>query len=160
MCVDRSQESPNMSQTRRLTVAPATDTNGCCSTAPLTSLAAATPAAASSTSACCGDPTPDAATGACCSDPADSCSCQTTAERTERTERVDVVSRRRDADAAAAGRLPVAVIGAGPIGLAAAAHLLEKGETPIVFGLGDAVRASRPEWRHVGRCWPWRYLAK
>jgi 2-polyprenyl-6-methoxyphenol hydroxylase-like FAD-dependent oxidoreductase len=29
--------------------------------------------------------------------------------------------------------LPVAVIGAGPIGLAAAAHLLERGFTPVVL---------------------------
>jgi 2-polyprenyl-6-methoxyphenol hydroxylase-like FAD-dependent oxidoreductase len=29
--------------------------------------------------------------------------------------------------------LPVAVIGAGPVGLAAAAHLLTRGETPLVL---------------------------
>jgi cation diffusion facilitator CzcD-associated flavoprotein CzcO len=29
--------------------------------------------------------------------------------------------------------LPVAVIGAGPVGLAAAAHLVSKGETPIII---------------------------
>jgi len=96
--------------------------------------------------------------GACCSHPADSCSCQTTTERTDLTERVDVVSRRREADATATGKRPVAVIGAGPIGLAAAAHLLEKGETPIVFELGDAVGASIREWGHVRLFSPWRYL--
>ena len=35
--------------------------------------------------------------------------------------------------------LPVAVIGAGPVGLAAAAHLLERGETPLIFEAGDSV---------------------
>jgi cation diffusion facilitator CzcD-associated flavoprotein CzcO len=35
-------------------------------------------------------------------------------------------------------KLPVAVIGAGPVGLAAAAHLLVKGETPIVFEAGES----------------------
>jgi cation diffusion facilitator CzcD-associated flavoprotein CzcO len=29
-------------------------------------------------------------------------------------------------------QLPVAIIGAGPVGLAAAAHLLSRGETPLV----------------------------
>jgi cation diffusion facilitator CzcD-associated flavoprotein CzcO len=33
--------------------------------------------------------------------------------------------------------LPVAVIGAGPIGLAAAAHLLERGLEPIIFEAGS-----------------------
>ena len=32
--------------------------------------------------------------------------------------------------------LPVAVIGGGPVGLAAAAHLLERGLRPIVFEAG------------------------
>src|SRR5258708_15752393 len=53
--------------------------------------------------------------------------------------------------------LPVAVIGAGPIGLAAAAHLLEKGETPIVFETGDSVGASMLRWGHVRLFSPWRY---
>ncbi|GHO84106.1 hypothetical protein [Dictyobacter formicarum] len=30
---------------------------------------------------------------------------------------------------------PIVIIGAGPIGLAAAAHALRKGETPLIFGL-------------------------
>ena len=36
-------------------------------------------------------------------------------------------------------RLPVAVIGAGPVGLAAAAHLLARGETPLILEAGRAV---------------------
>lgn len=54
--------------------------------------------------------------------------------------------------------LPVVVIGAGPIGLAAAAHLFEQGQTPLVFEAGDAVGASIREWGHVRLFSPWRYL--
>src|SRR6266508_2950126 len=54
--------------------------------------------------------------------------------------------------------LPVAVIGAGPIGLAAAAHLLARGETPVVFEDGSNVGAAIREWGHVRLFSPWRYL--
>ena len=53
--------------------------------------------------------------------------------------------------------LPVAVIGAGPIGLAAAAHLLARGETPLVLEAGDSVGASIRMWAHVRVFSPWRY---
>ncbi len=42
--------------------------------------------------------------------------------------------------------LPVAIIGAGPVGLAAAAHLIRKGETPLLFEAGSTVGASMLEW--------------
>jgi thioredoxin reductase len=54
--------------------------------------------------------------------------------------------------------LPVAVIGAGPIGLAAAAHLLRKGETPLVFEAGPSVGSAILQWGHVRLFSPWRYL--
>jgi thioredoxin reductase len=54
-------------------------------------------------------------------------------------------------------KLPVAVIGAGPIGLAAAVHLLERGETPIVFEAGDAVAHSIRQWGHVSMFSPWEF---
>ena len=54
--------------------------------------------------------------------------------------------------------LPVAIIGAGPIGLAAAAHLLNRGETPIVFEAGSSVGAAVLQWGHVRLFSPWRYL--
>ena len=54
--------------------------------------------------------------------------------------------------------LPVAIIGAGPIGLAAAAHLLRRGETPLVFEAGPSVGAAVLQWGHVRLFSPWRYL--
>lgn len=53
--------------------------------------------------------------------------------------------------------LPVAVIGAGPVGLAAAAHLIERGETPIVFEAGSSIGANMLEWGHVRMFSPWEF---
>ena len=54
-------------------------------------------------------------------------------------------------------QLPVAVIGAGPVGLAAAAHLASRGIEPVVFEAGDSVGASIREWGHVRVFSPWSY---
>ena len=54
-------------------------------------------------------------------------------------------------------KLPIAVIGAGPIGLAAAAHLVQRGETPIVFEAGPEVGHSVRSWGHVQIFSPWNY---
>ena len=53
--------------------------------------------------------------------------------------------------------LPVAVIGAGPVGLAAAAQLLTRGATPLVLEAGRTVGASVLEWGHVRIFSPWKY---
>jgi hypothetical protein len=53
--------------------------------------------------------------------------------------------------------LPVAVIGAGPVGLAAAAHLLERGETPLVLEAGPSAGSAVRQWSHVRMFSPWRY---
>ena len=53
--------------------------------------------------------------------------------------------------------LPVAVIGAGPVGLAAAAHLVQRGLRPVIFERGESVGASLLEWAHVRVFSPWRY---
>ena len=53
--------------------------------------------------------------------------------------------------------LPVAVIGAGPIGLAAAAHLVSRGEVPIVLEAGPEVGTAVRQWAHVRVFSPWRY---
>lgn len=44
---------------------------------------------------------------------------------------------------------PIVVIGAGPQGLAAAAHLLERGLVPLVLESGDAAASATAEWGHV-----------
>ncbi|WP_060903928.1 NAD(P)-binding domain-containing protein [Streptomyces europaeiscabiei] len=46
-------------------------------------------------------------------------------------------------------QLPVVVIGAGPIGLAAAAHLVERGIEPLVLEAGPAAGSAVREWSHV-----------
>ncbi|SNS86924.1 Pyridine nucleotide-disulphide oxidoreductase [Geodermatophilus pulveris] len=53
--------------------------------------------------------------------------------------------------------LPVVVVGAGPVGLAAAAHLLERGLEPLVLEAGDRVGAAVREWGHVRLFSPWEY---
>jgi thioredoxin reductase len=53
--------------------------------------------------------------------------------------------------------LPVAVIGGGPIGLAAAAHLIRRGETPLVLEAGNKVARAVREWRHVSMFSPWEF---
>ena len=52
---------------------------------------------------------------------------------------------------------PVVVIGAGPVGLAAAAHLADRGIDFLVVESGDTVAASVARWGHVRLFSPWRY---
>jgi cation diffusion facilitator CzcD-associated flavoprotein CzcO len=54
-------------------------------------------------------------------------------------------------------RLPVAIIGAGPVGLAAAAHLLARGEIPIILEAGPSVGHHIRQWGHVRMFTPWQY---
>jgi glycine/D-amino acid oxidase-like deaminating enzyme len=54
-------------------------------------------------------------------------------------------------------RLPVVVIGAGPVGLAAAAHLAERGIRFAVVEAGDGPAAAVRQWGHVRLFSPWRY---
>ena len=53
--------------------------------------------------------------------------------------------------------LPVAVIGAGPVGLAAAAQLVERGIRPLVLERGPSAGAALEAWGHVRVFSPWRY---
>ncbi|MBB6551549.1 FAD-dependent oxidoreductase [Nonomuraea rubra] len=53
--------------------------------------------------------------------------------------------------------LPVVVIGAGPIGLAAAAHLAERGLGFLILEAGGQAGASIAKWGHVRVFSPWRY---
>ncbi|GGS51398.1 flavoprotein [Planobispora rosea] len=57
----------------------------------------------------------------------------------------------------ATGALPVVVIGAGPVGLAAAAHLAERDQDFLILEAGEQVAASVAQWGHVRVFSPWKY---
>jgi thioredoxin reductase len=52
---------------------------------------------------------------------------------------------------------PVAVIGAGPVGLAAAAHLVRRGLPVVVLEAGASVASHLASYRQVRLFSPWRY---
>ena len=54
--------------------------------------------------------------------------------------------------------LPVAIVGAGPIGLATAANLTDRGIDFVLLEAGDRVGASVEEWGHIRFFSPWRHL--
>ncbi|MEM8930116.1 MAG: NAD(P)-binding domain-containing protein [Acidobacteriota bacterium] len=54
--------------------------------------------------------------------------------------------------------LPIAIIGAGPIGLAAAANLVERGLDPLILEAGPRIASSMWDWGHVRLFTPWSYL--
>ena len=51
----------------------------------------------------------------------------------------------------------VGIIGAGPVGLAAAAHVLERGLRPIVLEAGADIAHAVRQWGHVQLFSPWEY---
>ena len=53
--------------------------------------------------------------------------------------------------------LPVVIIGAGPVGLAAAAHVLSRKLTPLVFESGATAGAGIRRWGHVRMFSPWKF---
>ena len=53
--------------------------------------------------------------------------------------------------------LPVAVIGGGPVGLAAASHLIRRGVPVKLYEAGDAVGAHVRDWGHVRLFSPWGF---
>ena len=55
--------------------------------------------------------------------------------------------------------LPVAIVGGGPVGLTAAAHLAARHQPFIVLEAGPDVGATVREWGHVTMFSPWRYTA-
>lgn len=51
----------------------------------------------------------------------------------------------------------VAIIGGGPVGLAAAAHALERSLEPVVLEAGPGVAHAVRQWSHVPMFSPWEY---
>jgi thioredoxin reductase len=51
----------------------------------------------------------------------------------------------------------IAIIGAGPVGLAAAAHALERGLSPTVLERGPAAGHAIRQWAHVPMFSPWAF---
>ena len=54
--------------------------------------------------------------------------------------------------------LPVAIVGAGPIGLAAAANLTERGIDFVLLEAGHRIGASVVQWGHTRLFSPWKHL--
>ncbi|HYG50254.1 MAG TPA: NAD(P)-binding domain-containing protein [Flavobacteriales bacterium] len=54
-------------------------------------------------------------------------------------------------------KLPVAVIGAGPVGMAAAAHLYKRNIPFILFEAGKSVGNSVLSWQHIKVFSPWKF---
>ncbi|MFD0904560.1 FAD-dependent oxidoreductase [Actinomadura sediminis] len=91
---------------------------------------------------CCG-------VNACCTDAEHPVDPAVTARQAKTDAGCGCVDDRADA--------PVVVIGAGPVGLAAAAHLAERGLDFLVLEAGGEVGAAIREWGHVRLFSPWRY---
>ncbi|WP_449371949.1 NAD(P)/FAD-dependent oxidoreductase [Arthrobacter psychrolactophilus] len=53
--------------------------------------------------------------------------------------------------------LPVAVIGSGPVGLAAAANLVERGIPVVIFEAGDQVGSAVRQWGHIRLFSSWEH---
>ena len=51
----------------------------------------------------------------------------------------------------------MAILGGGPVGLAAAAHVLERGMEPVVLEAGPDVAHAVRQWGHVRMFSPWEY---
>jgi thioredoxin reductase len=51
----------------------------------------------------------------------------------------------------------IAILGGGPVGLAAAAHALARGLRPVVLEAGDKVGHAVSQWSHVRMFSPWSY---
>ncbi|MCW2713833.1 MAG: dependent oxidoreductase [Frankiales bacterium] len=64
----------------------------------------------------------------------------------------------RTPPAAELASLPVAVIGAGPVGLAAAAHLADRGLRFVLLEAGATAGSAVREWGHIRTFTPWQHL--
>jgi glycine/D-amino acid oxidase-like deaminating enzyme len=162
-CCGSATDPTATTTTTTTTVARPADTAGpCCGTAEAAAEAGACcdPTAKAEAidagTSCCGAATESAAeaTSELTVQPATEPAAQPAAQSTGTNESAAVVSR----PASPAGQdLPVVVVGAGPVGLAAAAHLRERGLPFLVLEAGGEVGASVREWGQVRLFSPWRY---
>ncbi len=60
-------------------------------------------------------------------------------------------------DTTQVSHLPVAIIGAGPVGLAAAAHLVDKGEQFFILEAGPQIGHHIQQWGHVRLFSSWKF---
>jgi len=54
--------------------------------------------------------------------------------------------------------LPVAIIGAGPVGLATAANFVERGIDFVIYEAGDEIASSIRQWGHTRLFSPWKHV--
>jgi thioredoxin reductase len=131
-------------------------------------------AAPMTSAGCCGGPAPSGV-AACCVKDADAkasgetgCGCASAApsEGSEATGPAAACCGTSKAESEALGPginpldrapWPVTVIGAGPVGLSAVAHLIERGIEPLLLEAGDSVGANLRDYGHVRLFSPWRY---
>ncbi|MBJ8055478.1 NAD(P)-binding domain-containing protein [Bacillus cereus] len=66
-------------------------------------------------------------------------------------------SLQKDNDIQKIKQLPIAIIGGGPVGLAAAAHLAKRGEAFILLEAGANIGSNILTWGHVRLFSPWQY---
>ncbi|MBI5258071.1 MAG: NAD(P)-binding domain-containing protein [Burkholderiales bacterium] len=114
--------------------------------------------------ACCGGPAPARSTACCAKDHQaqaagqGGCGCGSgPAARSAPQGSAPQAAPGLPAALAAPGHLPVAVIGAGPVGLAAVARLIERGIEPLLIEAGPAVGTHLRSYGHVRLFSPWRY---
>ncbi|GAA4975305.1 NAD(P)-binding domain-containing protein [Actinoplanes utahensis] len=137
------------------TTVPAADADPCCGTAQAAAAADACCApeakadAVAEGAGCCGPAEPTAPQEQGCCAPAATAGAVEVLP-TPTTRPAEVV-------AGQPGELPIVVIGAGPVGLAAAAHLHERQVPFLVLEAGDSAAASVRQWAHVSLFSPWRY---
>ena len=67
------------------------------------------------------------------------------------------LSNRLGDAASSASTLPIAIVGGGPVGLAAAAQLAERQQPFIVLEAGAEIASAVRQWGHVAMFSPWRY---
>jgi thioredoxin reductase len=71
---------------------------------------------------------------------------------------LDAQERAQAGSSDTTGGLPVIVIGAGPVGLAAAAHLADRGIRAVVLEAGPTAGAAMSQWGHIRTFTPWQFI--